>query len=88
MTEADAKKKICPLIGLLAMTTLHASLKAVSLNLGEEQKRNLEEATENVDALCLGSECMMWRWSNQELEDFAEGEGDCGLKRGTSWWRG
>jgi len=75
VTEDEAKKKVCPLIGLLAMTTLHAALKAVALDLPEESKKNLEDATSDVDANCLGPGCMMWK-PGQDGSG-----GDCGLKR-------
>lgn len=68
VTEEQAKEMWCPMARLVSATG-RATMGPLNRVIDARQdKANLNP----IDARCLGSKCMMWRWYNDDL-------GRCGL---------
>jgi hypothetical protein len=67
MTEEQARKKWCPMTRFLyAEGDSSRGVYAVAVN------------TDRPESLCVGSECMMWRWDEKEEEAHGLDGTECG----------
>lgn len=68
MTESDAYTCWCPMIRFSSDATITIT------NRGEEVQTYRASTIPRVESSCVGSDCMAWRWKDEEA-----GDGYCGL---------
>lgn len=84
MTEQEAKEKWCPCSRTVAGEQAESGLLVINNDPPAFNRIVLREGVEclHTSVLCMGSQCMMWRWS-QEVGlcdgDVENAPGYCGL---------
>jgi hypothetical protein len=68
MTEQQAKEKWCPMVWHSEDDVMPAANRWVFGNKGRDERVN-----------CIASNCMMWRWIDENERGLTEDDGYCGL---------
>ena len=69
MTEDEAKTKWCPVVRAAYVAGDAHGIAAVN--------RNPDKTNNTTSVNCIASECMMWRWDEQQ----SSADGHCGLAK-------
>jgi hypothetical protein len=79
LTEDEAKQKWCPMTRVLDWQTAGVMIGENPAIASAAVNRVEGGSGIPVDAYCIGSDCMMWRWQQQQANEPFRPVGWCGL---------